>query len=416
MLARFAAPGTPREVALEDRRMLRFAAVSLAVLALALAACSEPKKAADAASVSPDDKVVAGRIAGKNVTVGEVDAWIKDQLFNQSTRGKNPLKVYEVRNRAIEQMATERALDQEATKAGKDRDTLLKEEVEKRAVVSDEEVQKYYDDNKERFRDMPFEKVSPAVKRQLASQRQMAAVQEYVGSLRTTLGYENELQPPRFEIAAGTSPAQGPADAPITLVEFSDYECPFCKAAAPILKQVQERYPTQLRVVYKNFPLEAHPKAKPAAEAAMCALEQGKFWAYDQKLFEKAPQIGAEQLAPIAEEAGLDKAKFEECLNSHRSAAVVQADLDAGKKAAVTGTPSFFVNGVPLAAGRTLNDFAKPIDAELERLKLPVPPPPPPAPAPVARMMPPGHGQPQIVVPGQTPPAPAPAPAPAAKK
>jgi protein-disulfide isomerase len=389
--------------------MPRFAAVSLAVLALALAACSEPKKAGDAASVSPDAEVVAGRIAGENVTVGDVDAWIKEQLFNQTTRGRNALKVYEVRNRALEQMASEQALDAEATKAGKDRDALLKEEIEKRAAISDEQVQKYYDENKDRFRNMPFEKVSPAVRRQLLAQRQVAAMQEYVEILRTTLGYENALQPPRFEIAVGTSPTQGPADAAITLVAFSDYECPFCKAAPAILKQVQERYPTQLRLVYKNFPIESHPKAKPAAEAAMCAAEQGKFWEYHQKLFEKAPQIAADQLAPIAAEAGLDQAKFEECLNSHRSAAAVQADLDAGKKAGVAGTPSFFVNGVPLAGGRTLNDFAKTIDTELERLKLPVPPPPPPAPAPAARMMPPGHlGQPQIVVPGhgQTPPAP----------
>jgi len=190
--------------------MLRFAAVSLAVLVLALAACSEPKKADDTASVGPDDKVVAGRIAGKNVTVGEVDAWIKDQLFRQSTRDKNPLKVYELRNRAFEQMASERALDQEATKAGKNREALLKEELEKRSAVSDEEVQKYFDENKERFRNMPFEKVSPAVKRQLVSQRQMAAMQEYVGGLRTALGYENELEPPRFEIAAGASPRRDP--------------------------------------------------------------------------------------------------------------------------------------------------------------------------------------------------------------
>jgi len=222
---------------------------------------------------------------------------------------------------------------------------------------------------------MPFEKVSPAVKRQLVAQRQAAAMQEYVGSVRTMFGYENELEPPRFEIATGASPTQGPEDAPITLVEFSDYECPFCKAAAPILKQVQERYPTQLRLVYKNFPLEAHPQARPAAEATMCAAEQGKFWEYHQKLFEKSPQIGTEQLAFIAGAAGLDKVQFEECLSSHRSAAVVQADLDAGKKAAVAGTPSFFVNGVALVGGRTLNDFAKAIDAELERLKLPAPPP-----------------------------------------
>ena len=391
--------------------MPRFAAVWLAVLALALAACSDSKQAENAAAAGPDDTMVAGRIGGKNVTVGEVDAWIKNQLFNQSTRGKNPLKVYEVRNRALEQMASEQAIEQEATKAGKDRETLVKEEVERRAAVSDEEVQKYYDENKDRFRNMPFEKVSPAVKRQLLAQRHAAAMQEYVGSLRATLGYENQLEPPRFEIAVGASPTQGPEGAPITLVEFSDYECPFCKAVAPILKQVQERYPTQLRLVYKNFPLEAHPQAKPAAEATMCAAEQGKFWEYHQKLFEKTPQIGTEQLASIAAEAGLDTVQFEECLRSHRATTVVQADLDAGKQAAVAGTPSFFVNGVALAGNRTLNDFAQAIDAELGRLKLPAPPPLPPALAPVARMLLPGlPAQEQIVVPGpgQMPPAPAP--------
>lgn len=395
-------------------------AVSFAVLALALAACSEPKKADDAAAVGPDDGVVAGKIAGENVTVGEIDAWIKDQLYKQTTRGNNPLKVYEVRNRALEQMASEQALDQESTKAGKDRDTLLKEEVERRAAVSDEEVKKYYDEHADRFRGMPFEKVEPAVKRQLLAQRQVTAMQEYVGGLRQTLGYENKLEPPRFEIAVGTSPAQGPADAAITLVEFSDYECPFCKSAEPILKQVIERYPTQVRVVTKNFPLDAHPKAKPAAEAAMCAAEQGKFQEFHTKLFEKAPQIDVAQLAPIAVEAGLDKAKFEECLTSHRTAPLVQADLDAGKKAAVAGTPAFFVNGVPLAGGRTLNDFAKAIDEELARLKLPVPPPLPPAAPPTARMMPPGA--PSVVAPALPPghptqPAAAPpAPAPPAPK
>jgi len=404
-----------------ESRIARLAAVSPAVLILALAACSEPKKANDAATAGPDDEVVAGRIAGENVTVGEIDAWIKDQLFNQTTRGKNALKVYEVRNRALEQMASERALEAEASKAGKDRDTLMKEEVEKRATVSDEEVQTYYDEHKDRFRGMPFDKVSPAVRRQLLAQRQISAMQDYVGGLRQKLGYENKLEPPRFEIAVGTSPSQGPADAAITLVEFSDYECPFCKSAEPIIKQVALRYPTQLRVVTKNFPLDAHPKARPAAEAAMCAAEQGKFSEFHAKLFEKAPQIDVAQLAPIAEEVGLDKAKFEECLTSHRTAPIVQADLDAGKKAGVSGTPAFFVNGVPLAGGRSLNEFAKAIDVELERLKLPVPPPLPPAPPPTARMMPPG--QPQVAVPGPAQPMPPghpmppgmqPAPAPAA--
>jgi hypothetical protein len=143
----------------------------------------------------------------------------------------------------------------------------------------------------------------------------------------------------------------------------------------------------------------------------MCAAEQGKFWEYHKLLFEKAPQIDVAQLAPYAEQVGLDKAKFEACLSSHSTEAIVVADIDEGKKAGVSGTPAFFVNGVPLAGGRSLNEFAKAIDAELARLKLEVPPPPPP-PAPAARMQPPGRpGQPQIVTPnaaGAAPPAPAP--------
>jgi len=372
-----------------------FAVVSLAVLVLALGACSESKKTDEAAAGGADADAVAGKLAGKTVTVGEVDAWIKDQLFKQTTRGGNPLKTYEIRNRAFEQMATEAALEAEAAKSGKDRDALLKEEVDKRAEVSDADVQKYYDENKERFRNMPYEKVAPAVKRQLLAQRQVAVMQEYAGTLREQIGFQNELAPPRFEIEIGTSPTEGPADAAITLVEFSDYECPFCKSAESIVKQVQERYPTQLRFVAKNFPLDAHPKAKPAAEAAMCAAAQGKFWEYHALLFEKAPQIDVAQLAPFAEQVGLDKAKFEECLASHGSEAIVAADLEEGRKAGVSGTPAFFVNGVPLAGGRSLAEFAKAIDAELERLNLPVPPPPPPSP--VARL--PRPGQPQIAAP-----------------
>src|SRR4029453_16036951 len=114
----------------------------------------------------PAAGATAGKIAGKTVTVGDVDEWIKEQLFKQATRGNNPNKVYEVRTRALEQMANERALDEKAAKAGKDREALMREEGEKRASATDAEVQKYYDDNKGRFRSMPFEKVAPAGKAQ----------------------------------------------------------------------------------------------------------------------------------------------------------------------------------------------------------------------------------------------------------
>ena len=402
----------------------RVVALGAALAGLSLAGCERSQKADEADVVGPDPGSVAGKIGGKEITVGEIDEWIKDQLYSQATRGKNPMKVYEVRNRALEQMANERAADEAAAKAGKSRDVLMKEEVEKRATVTDEEVQKYYDEHKDRFRNMPFEKVAPAVKRQLLGQRQVQAMQEYTKGLREGLGFENALEPPRFEIAA-EGPSQGPADAPIVLAEFSDYECPFCKAAEPVVKQVLERYPTQVRLVYKNYPIDSHPKARPAAEAALCAEEQGKFWEFHKKLFEKSPQIAPEQLAPIASEAGLDGAKFDECVKARRFQAKVDADLELGKKSGVAGTPAFFVNGVPIAGGRSVDDFAKAIDAELQRLGLPVPPAPPatarapamPGSGPLA--MPPATAPSPPAAPAGQPaptarPAPAPAPTPAA--
>jgi protein-disulfide isomerase len=381
--------------------------VLLGALALvAFFACEPAKQVEEEPVVGPTADLVVGKVGGDDVTVGDIDDWIKDQLFNQATRGANPMKVYEVRTRALEQMANERAMERAATRAGKDKDTLLKEEVEKRASVSDEEVQKYYDEHKDRFRNLPFEKVSPAVKRQLLAQKQVAAMQEYTKSLREEIGFESSLEPPRFEIAA-SGPAKGPADAPITLIEFSDYECPFCKASENVVKQVLERYPTQVKLVFKHYPLPTHPKARPAAEAALCAAEQGKFWEFHSLLFQNAPQIAPEQLVGIANAAGLDTPKWQECIAAKRNSAQIDADLEVGKSAGVAGTPAFYVNGVPVSGGRTVDDFAKAIDAELARLGLPVPPPPAkPAAAQTPAVAPPVAVQP---APPGAPTAPAPA-------
>ena len=367
----------------------RIAVVAVALaFAAALAACEQKQSGESESAPGPQGNVKAGKIAGKDVTVHDVDAWIKDQLFKQATRGSNPMKMFEVRNRALEQMANEQALDARAAKAGKDKDALLKEEIDKRSAVSDEEVQKYYDDHKDRFRNLPFEKVSVAVKRQLQAQKQVAAMQEYTKSLREDVGFQNDLEPPRFDIAA-QGPTRGPKDAPVTIVEFADFECPFCKASEPVVKQVLDRYPTQVRFVYKNFPLDAHPKARPAAEAAVCAADQGKFWEFHDELFAKSPQIAPEQLDAIATEAGLDAAKLDECTKSKKLSGQIDADLAEGKKVGVAGTPAFYVDGVPLAAGRSVDEFAKAINDELARKNLPVPPPPPPTAAQAAPPSPP---------------------------
>ena len=385
-------------------------------------ACNQPSATTESSeksdAVGPSASARAGKVGGKDLTVGELDAWIQDQLFKQATRDRNPTKTYELRSRALEQMAAERALDAAAQKAGKDRETLLKEEVEKRVALTDDEVQKFYEAHKDRYGARSFDQVSAMIRNQLKGQKQQQAMQEYVDNLRKESGFENDLKPPRYDVAGGGT-ATGPADAPITVVEFSDFECPFCKRADPIVRQMLERYPTQVRFIYRDFPLDhIHQKARGAAEAARCAGEQGKYWEFHHLLFDKSPALTPEDLKSYAKQLGLDEAKFDECVSQHRGKDAIEADMKAGDAAGVSGTPAFFIDGLPVAGARSIDEIAKAVDDELAKKGLPVPPKPVqqaavpmPTPAPGAVQGPiPAPG----AAPGAMPPVPAVPPTPPA--
>ncbi|PKN43917.1 MAG: hypothetical protein CVU59_13010, partial [Deltaproteobacteria bacterium HGW-Deltaproteobacteria-17] len=228
--------------------------LTLAVLALAVGlvlpfsiACSpgdDHRSPAAGGAVQADDAdALAGRIAGKDVRAGEIDEWIMGKLYDNATGNRNPSRVFEIRKRALEQMAGEQALEAVAAEQGKDAQELLREEIEARGAVTDEEVKAFYEEHKQRYGKRTFAQVQTSVRRQLEQQKRQGAAQEYLTALRTDLGFESLLEPPRFEIV-GEGPARGPDDAPVTLVEFSDYQCPFCKSAEALVEQVLERYPT----------------------------------------------------------------------------------------------------------------------------------------------------------------------------
>ena len=141
--------------------------------------------------------------------------------------------------------------------------------------------------------------------------------------------------------------AQGPSDAPVTLVEYGDYECPYCGEAYPIVKAVQEQMGERLRFVFRNFPLtNSHPHAQHAAEAAETAAAQGKFWEMHDHLFEHQGALGDANLAQYAREVGLDESRFTSEMTEHAHAERVREDFMGGIRSGVNGTPTFFVNGV----------------------------------------------------------------------
>jgi protein-disulfide isomerase len=164
-------------------------------------------------------------------------------------------------------------------------------------------------------------------------------------------------------------PSRGPANAAITLVEFSDFECPFCARETPVLKQIEDAYAGKVRRVFRQFPIaEIHPRARKAAEASLCANEQGRFWEMHGTLFEQPSALELTDLYKKAERLGLKTDSFKDCLESSRYAGQVENDLREGIQAGVTGTPAMFINGRIVTGARPYADLAGIIDAELARV------------------------------------------------
>ena len=179
------------------------------------------------------------------------------------------------------------------------------------------------------------------------------------------------IAPPRNEIDFGSGPQRGASKAPVTIVEFSDFQCPYCKGALPVLKQVTEKYGDKVQFMFKDFPLnDIHPQAQAAAEAAHCAEEQGKFWEYHDALFGIAPGFDAPHFMSLAVGVGVkDMAAFQACVASRKYKARVEQDESLGQTLGVDGTPMFYINGIALSGAAPMGDFEKIIDGELQAAK-----------------------------------------------
>jgi len=178
----------------------------------------------------------------------------------------------------------------------------------------------------------------------------------------------------RYKIPTDGFPSLGPANAPITLVEFADFQCPFCRQwEQETYKPLLDAYPGKIRIVYRDFPLTSiHPNAMPAAEAGQCANEQGKFWDYHDKLFSSDINdqfsnntLTEDSYKQIAQDLGLDMAKFDACLTSNKYQKAIQADMDFAANLGINSTPTFFINGLAVIGAQPLSSFQNVIDKEL---------------------------------------------------
>jgi protein-disulfide isomerase len=307
---------------------------------------------------------------GEKITYGELNERIKEPLANLEKQK------YQTRKQGLEGFVVEKLVKAEAAKRNLTEEQLVKAEVDdKIPAPPDADVKKMYDDAKGRLPPgTTFEQVKPQIVDFINSSKKQERAREYFNELKKTANVQITLpEPPkapaeRKEVAA-TGPARGPEKAPVTIVEFSDFQCPFCSRAIKTVDEVMKAYPNDVRLVFRQFPLEFHKQAPKAAEAALCAADQNKFWEFHDTLFANQSALQPDKLKEHAKTVGLDTAKFNKCLDSGEKAAAVKTDQEAGQKVGVNGTPAFFINGILLSGAQPFDEFKSVIDAELQAKK-----------------------------------------------
>lgn len=332
--------------------------------ATAPAAAAAPAAASDL----PADMVVAV-VDGKNVILSELDGLLAGEFAQMEKQLKD--QKFKMRTDALDQLVVKRLVLAEAQKLGQSEEDWIRAQVEATTPPAGEaEAKAFFEQNKAQ---MPpgatWEQMSEKIVGFMTNQKRQQKANEVFAALRAKAKVDIKLEEPPIPVEA-KGPAMGPEGAPITIVAFSDYQCPYCSRVEPTVKRLMADYAGKIRYVFRDFPLEFHDKAQKAAEASQCALEQSqeKYWAMHDAMFAHQDKLDIAALKEAAKTAGLDAAAFNTCLDSGKTAGAVQAHMAAGKAVGVQGTPHFFINGHALSGAQPYEEFKKQIDRELGKV------------------------------------------------
>lgn len=333
-------------------------------VALGVAGCSSSAQ-------QQGDSTVVAHVGDRAITLKEIeDRWQKDDAAGQSEATQ---KLYEGRRNALDAIVSESLIAEAAKGTGLSPEAYEEAELSKRAkTVTPADVESFYKANINEMGGRTFDTAAPLINRYLEEQYRASAREAFVAELKSKgPAIRVLLEAPRRDVPVeSTDPSRGSSSAPITVVEFSDFQCPYCLRASPTLVQLQQAYGDKLRVVWKDFPLtQIHPDAFKAAEAAHCAGDQGKFWQYHDRLFANQQALQPADLHRYAADTGLDTKRFAECLVSSQFAERVRDGVALGTRLGVNSTPTLFINGRVLAGAYPLETLKQVVDEELERLK-----------------------------------------------
>lgn len=280
---------------------------------------------------------------------------------------------YDLRMERLNRLMEEKIIGAEAKKAN----MPLQEFIDKKVVKGEIKISKSDYDKFVKEKKIPESQITPQIKERiesyLKSEKRQNLIQSYIAKLTKNNPVEVYFKKPRMDVQVevGNAPTFGKPDAKVTVIEFSDFQCPFCARAADTVNELKKKYGSKIRIAFKHFPLPMHREARPASEAAQCINDQGsdKFWKYHDILFKNMDKLDNASLEKYAKDAGADVAKFKECFEGKKYAQHVQADLDQGDKVGVKSTPTFFVNGQIINGAVPIEAFSEIIDEELKAKK-----------------------------------------------
>jgi protein-disulfide isomerase len=303
---------------------------------------------------------VVAQVGGAPITLEEVDLRAAGKL--QRVRNEE----YDVRRQTLDEMITERLFQKEAADRSITPDALLKAEVDAKVTPPTAgEVKAVYEQNKAAAGTRTLSELTPIIERSLRERRTAERAAQFRDELKAKTGVKVTLDAPRVAMTLpANAPALGPAGAPVTIVEYLDYQCPFCHRAQVAVDEVLSRYPGQVRFVHRDF-LLGKPRSLPAARAARCAGEQGKFWEYHRNLLIGSGDMSDEDLRNRAAGMGLDAGRFSACVAADRFDADIRASTESGNSLGIDATPTFFINGRRLVGAMQPDQFAEVIDDEL---------------------------------------------------
>jgi len=284
-----------------------------------------------------NNKEVVAVINGHEVTQSELEQ--KEMVKLLKARDQ----YYLAEKDALNQLIEDELLEAQAKKEGVTVDQLLDKHVNSKVTdPTEDQLQVYYEGIQTA---QPYSEVRPKIVDTIHQHRVTKLRADYIKSLRDDSTIAVMLQPPAVSVPLGKSATRGAKDAPVTVVEFADYECPYCQKMDPDIRKLQEDFKGQVQFAFKDFPLPMHKHAEKAAEASRCAGDQGKYWEYHDRLFTKDTGLDVPELKQYAKDLGLDTAKFDACLDGGTEADAIQDDVEQGSGLGISGTPALFING-----------------------------------------------------------------------